>query len=142
MSSVAVSESTPRPSLPALVMGLLHFRNQLKLYHWQTAGYGAHKALDDAVTTLDDHTDKLLETGFPLDKAGVKSMASSGPKAGYVNWTSKRATVAAVNAQIAALKSAKEAYTDTALEPLVHILDEIIGELLQLVYLLNFNGKK
>jgi len=123
-------------------MSLLHFRNQLKLYHWQTAGYGAHKALDDAVTTLDGHTDKLLETGFPLDKAGVKAMASAGPSKGYVNWTSRRATMAAVNAQIAALKSAKGSYEGTPLEPLVYILDEIIGDLLQLAYLLKFNGKK
>lgn len=129
-------------SLPSLVMSLLHFRNQLKLFHWQTAGYGAHKALDDAVTTLDGHTDKLLETAFPLDRAGVKAMASAAPAKGYVNWTGKRATVAAVNAQIATLKSAKAAYKDTPLEPLVYILEEIIGDLLQTVYLLKFNGKK
>lgn len=129
-------------SLAALVMGLLHFRNQLKLYHWQTAGYGAHKALDDAVTTLDGHTDKLLETAFPLDRKGVKTLASAAPRKGYADWTSRRATVAAVNAQIDALKAAKAAYKGTSLDPLVYILEEIIGDLLQTVYLLKFNGKK
>lgn len=146
MSSVGISRSASRsakPSLAALVMSLLHFRNQLKLYHWQTAGYGAHKALDDAVTTLDGHTDKLLETAFPLDRAGVKALASAAPAKGYVNWTSRRATVAAVNAQIAALKAAKTAYKGTSLDPLVYILEEIIGDLLQTVYLLKFDkGKK
>lgn len=42
--SVAVQTSGPKDSgskdtVPALVMELLHCRNQLKLFHWQTMGY-------------------------------------------------------------------------------------------------------
>jgi hypothetical protein len=128
-------------SVPELTMELLHWRNQLKLFHWQTAGYGAHVALGDAVDSLDEQTDKLLEVAFPADRAGVKSMAS-GKSHGYTNWVSRAATVKYLNDKIARLQGARDGLKGTPQESVVFILDEIIGGLLRLVYLLKFDTKK
>jgi hypothetical protein len=41
---------------------LLLFRNQMKIYHWQTKKYSRHKASDELVEELDSLTDKYIET--------------------------------------------------------------------------------
>ena len=129
------------PTVPALVMGLLHFRNQLKLYHWQTKGYGAHTALGAAVDALDTQTDELLEVADPLDARAVATMATAVPASGYANWSSGGATARAVKAQIAKLQDAKRAYAATGLDAVTYLLEEIVGGLLRLAYLLKFDGQ-
>lgn len=129
------------PTVPALVMGLLHFRNQLKLYHWQTSGYGAHTALGAAVDALDLQIDELLEVAQPLDAGAVKAMATTLPAAGYANWSSRGATIRAVKAEIAKLQDAKRAYAATGLDAVTYLLEEIVGGLLRLAYLLKFDGR-
>lgn len=145
--SVAVQTSGPKDSgskdtVPALVMELLHCRNQLKLFHWQTMGYGAHIALGDAVDSLDDQTDKLLEVAFPLDRAAVKTMAAiRDPAWRLTNWSSRAATVKYVNDKVARVERAKKDFKGTKLDPVVFILDDVTAGLLRLVYLLKFDKK-
>lgn len=40
---------------------LLFTRSQLQVWHWQTQGFAAHKALGSLYETLDDLTDSLVE---------------------------------------------------------------------------------
>lgn len=40
---------------------MMTLRRQLKLFHWQTHAYGEHKALGDAVDSLDELIDKWVE---------------------------------------------------------------------------------
>jgi hypothetical protein len=68
-------------------------------------------------------------------------MATAAPAARYANWTSRGATVKAVNAEIAKLQYAKRAYADTGMDAVTYVLDEIVGGLLRLVYLLQFDGQ-
>lgn len=49
---------------------LISFRNSLKLIHWSITGkgsYEAHISLDQAIDSLVDITDRLVETSFALD---------------------------------------------------------------------------
>jgi DNA-binding ferritin-like protein len=49
---------------------LISFRNSLKLIHWSITGkgsYEAHISLDQAIDSLVDITDRLVETTFSLD---------------------------------------------------------------------------
>ena len=49
---------------------LISFRNSLKLIHWSITGkgsYEAHISLDQAIDSLADITDRLVETTFALD---------------------------------------------------------------------------
>lgn len=44
-----------------IVMTFLNVQSQLKLLHWQTNNYAAHKAFDDAYNSLDPLIDKFIE---------------------------------------------------------------------------------
>jgi len=49
---------------------LISFRNSLKLIHWSITGkgsYEAHISLDQAIASLSDITDRLVETTFALE---------------------------------------------------------------------------
>lgn len=49
---------------------LISFRNSLKLIHWSITGkgsYEAHISLDQAIDSLAEITDRLVETSFALD---------------------------------------------------------------------------
>lgn len=46
------------------VRDLLQMQNQLRIFHWQTKSYAAHKALGKAYETLDDLIDSFVETAL------------------------------------------------------------------------------
>lgn len=43
------------------IVNLLKIQNQLRILHWQTLSYAAHKALGNAYNDLDDLIDSLVE---------------------------------------------------------------------------------
>lgn len=48
---------------------LFAFNNSLKLYHWHVTGQGSyaqHMALDEAIDTLRDTLDRVVETSYAL----------------------------------------------------------------------------
>lgn len=53
--------STPE-EIGEIAMILLAFRDQLKIYHWQTHSYARHKAADDIVGTMTEQMDRFMET--------------------------------------------------------------------------------
>lgn len=61
----------PNKQEVAVFLGeLISFRNSLKLIHWSITGkgsYEAHISLDQAIDSLTDITDRLVETSFALD---------------------------------------------------------------------------
>jgi hypothetical protein len=44
-----------------VIVNLLKVQNQLRILHWQTLSYAAHKALGNAYSDLDDLIDSLVE---------------------------------------------------------------------------------
>jgi len=44
-----------------VIVNLLKVQNQLRLLHWQTTSYAAHKALGNAYDDLDELIDSLVE---------------------------------------------------------------------------------
>ena len=45
-----------------IAMILLSFRDQLKIYHWQTSVYSRHKVVDELVDEMTKQMDKFIET--------------------------------------------------------------------------------
>lgn len=46
---------------PEIILPLLQFRNQIKMYHWKTPTYSKHRASDDFLKKMDEHIDKFIE---------------------------------------------------------------------------------
>ena len=47
--------------MDSIIVNLLKIQNQLRILHWQTLSYAAHKALGNAYSDLDDLIDSLVE---------------------------------------------------------------------------------
>ena len=45
-----------------IAMIFLAFRNQLKIYHWQTTSYARHKASDRLISSITEQIDRFMET--------------------------------------------------------------------------------
>ncbi|WP_298651771.1 DUF5856 family protein [uncultured Proteiniphilum sp.] len=61
--------SSANKEIAAFIGGLFSFNNSLKLYHWNVTGkgsYAQHIALDQAIGSLSDITDRLTETSYAL----------------------------------------------------------------------------
>jgi len=50
--------------MQSIVKDLLQMQNQLRVYHWQTKSYSAHKALGKAYESLDELIDTFVETAM------------------------------------------------------------------------------
>ena len=53
---------TTQTQIGEIAMILLSFRDQLKIYHWQTTSYSRHKASDKLVDIMTSQIDKFMET--------------------------------------------------------------------------------
>jgi DNA-binding ferritin-like protein len=106
--------------------------HQVKLYHWATMDYGIHKALDDLHESLSGHVDKFVEVYIgrfkkqPLPASlsvSVKVQADVQKLEKYLE--SLRDTLRAVGKTVA-----KESQ-------LLNILDEMLGDVDQTLYLIH-----
>jgi hypothetical protein len=52
-----------------VVRDLLQMQNQIRIFHWQTKKYSAHKALGKAYSGLDDLIDTFVETALGRKEA-------------------------------------------------------------------------
>jgi hypothetical protein len=57
-----VNQSIPSVILAGYVKLLLQFRTDIKLYHWQTKSFSYHKIFDELLGSIDDLSDKFVET--------------------------------------------------------------------------------
>jgi DNA-binding ferritin-like protein len=114
----------------------IHFffslREQVKLYHWQTSLYARHKATDDVIKSLDEHTDLFVEVY--MGKYGRPNITRTTNTVQIKNMSEKSAIKfikeCIVHITGPFTKSIKGTDTD-----LLNIKDEILGELNQLLYL-------
>jgi len=60
----------PKNQVATFLAEMISFRNSLKLIHWSITGkgsYEAHISLDQAIDSLTDIVDRLVETTFALE---------------------------------------------------------------------------
>lgn len=56
-----------------VVRDLLQMQNQLRIFHWQTKSYAAHKALGEAYEGLDGLIDTFVETALGRKEANFSN---------------------------------------------------------------------
>ena len=110
----------------------LQLRNQIKLYHWQTRVYSRHIATDKTLENLDTAIDTYVEVY--IGKYGRPKVSGKNASITLQN-LSESGAVRLVNAAVKYLqgpltKTLKPTDTD-----LMHVRDEIIADLNQLLYL-------
>lgn len=118
-----------------LLPQLLGILDQIKLHHWSTTSYSAHKALDGLYSSLSDKIDTFVESYIGrFQKQPIKSFAGTIK----VNSDSKPTTV------MKYLESVHDMFTNLQttfkqVGELVNILDEMRQAIDQCMYLLHLS---
>jgi hypothetical protein len=116
----------------ALIQFGLSMLNQIKLFHWATKSYAAHKALGDLHDLLSDSVDDLVESYVgsagkqPLGLFEVRTVAH----------TDLKQTIPYIKSGIVTLRRLR---TELKVSELQNKVDEMIGALDKTLYLLNLS---
>ena len=128
----ANTNSEKRTSINRLVMNLLNHQIVLKLFHFQTEKYGAHKASDAYLEKYANTMDKFLEVAQGIyGKVTLKKYTLSGSSHTDEN------IVKHLNGIITYMREKIDDVLDEYTE-LINIRDELVGDAEQLKYLLTF----
>ena len=110
----------------------------VKLFHWKTSSYAAHKATDDLYTKLNANMDSFIEvllgkTGLRIDLMGTKSIR-------LIDLSSLESFKREIESFKGYLVSLNDNSTMKRMSntDLYNIRDTILGDLNQLLYLLTF----
>ena len=111
---------------------LLHLRNQIKLYHWQTRTYARHIATDKLLDDIDSIIDKYVEVY--MGKYGRPKMTTKNNTIKLLN-LSETSIIRCIKHCIAYLKSDLIKGLSPQDTDLINIRDEMLSDLDQLLYL-------
>jgi len=112
----------------------LQLRDQIKLYHWQTRVYARHKATDSSLKQLEKHIDSFVEVY--IGKFGRPRVSGKNASITLHNLTEAGAikTVNAATRYVVNMHKPLQMHSD-----LINILDDILSELGQLLYLMTLH---
>ena len=127
--STSTAPAIPKKDVVAFFLELL---TTIKMYHWNTYDYPAHKATDELYSKLSDHIDRFMEvymgaTNQRIDLGNRRSVALSS--------LSKSSMKAYIHKSILFLDNIRLPATST---DLYNIRDEMLGDLNQFLYLFSF----
>ena len=116
-----------------IAMIFLAFRNQLKIYHWQTTSYARHKASDRLISSITEQIDRFMETLHGSRDTRLVLTSQSGTIS-FNNQKDDNATEILV-----AFKEWLSDGLSSILQPfdkdLSNIRDEMLGSVNQTIYL-------
>jgi hypothetical protein len=128
----ARSNSTSAIAKKDIVAFFLELLSTIKMYHWNTYDYPAHKATDELYSKLSDHIDRFMEvymgaTNQRIDLGNRRSVPLRSLSKSAMNTYIHRTILFLDNIHLPA------ASTD-----LYNIRDEMLGDLNQFLYLFSF----
>lgn len=112
-----------------IVTHMLTIRNQVKVYHWQTASFARHKATDDLTATLDTNIDTFVEVY--MGKYG-RPQVSGDIKLGNFSESAAKTFVAKQTEYLTKVLPKQLSPEDT---DLLNLRDEILADLHKTLYL-------
>lgn len=112
------------------------FRDQLKIYHWQTPLYSRHKSSDKLVDKITEKMDLFIET-----LQGSRGVRLSLPDDNTIDFSNNtdNSIVQLLKAFIGWLNNNLTPYLDDLDTDLLNIKDEILAKCNQTLYLFTFN---
>ena len=115
---------------------LFAHRNEIKMFHFNTLKYGAHKSLDDYLKTFEELFDRFMESYQGAMNKNVKEMLgdNSEYKLNLVILTDDN-IVSELNKFIDNLNTYRKYLVHTGLQAQI---DEMLSETDKLIYLLKF----
>lgn len=127
----SVASSGPIAKKDAVVF-FLELLTTIKMYHWNTYDYAAHKATDELYSSLQGHIDRFMEvymgsTRKRIDLGNRKSLSLSS--------LSKASMETYIQRSIDFLEQIRLPAGNT---DLYNIRDEMLGDLHQFLYLFSF----
>jgi len=112
----------------------LQLRDQIKLYHWQTRVYARHIATDETLKKLEESIDSFVEVY--IGQFGRPKLSGRNASITLQNLSEAGASrvIKAAMKYIIAMHRPLQQHTD-----LINILDEMLSELGQLLYLFSLH---
>lgn len=117
------------------VRDLLQMQNQLRIFHWQTKSYSAHKALGQAYESLDDLIDTFVETAMGRQEVNLIN-GSIDIKLFDIQQLPVCTAMETYKQFLSEMTSKVDPNTDS---DLLNIRDEMLGVLNQTCYLLKLS---
>lgn len=115
-------------------LALLELQSQLKIFHWQTKGVAEHEAFGRIYDSIGDIIDSFIEKYIGVYERF--SIEEGSPNIQVVNYSDNNVE-AFVNTAKTLFNGMREKVSEHS--DLVNILDEAIGEINQLKYLLTLS---
>jgi hypothetical protein len=119
-----------------IVIKFLSILNTVKIYHWKTHSYPAHKATDDLYSDINDNIDKFIEVllgkiGNRIDLSKVKSI----PICDFTSNGQIKNEVIKFKGYLVGLNTNK-VMNNSSNSDLYNIRDELLADLNKFLYLL------
>jgi len=108
----------------------------VKLFHWKTHSFAAHKATDELYESLNEHIDSFIEV--LLGKTGTRINLTQKRSISLIDLDSQaslKTRIEQFKKYLVSLNTNKAVALDT---DLLNIRDEILGDLNKFLYLLTF----
>jgi hypothetical protein len=123
--------------LGEIAMVFLAVRDQLKLYHWRTTQYSKHIASGDLSDKISTHMDKFIE----IMQGSKSSVVSLGPQNQIIFFENQNDETIIITLLkfIRWLKNDIYQYINSSDKDLSNIIDEIIGDVNQTLFLFKLN---
>jgi DNA-binding ferritin-like protein len=132
MPKTRKARSSSVASKKDLVVFFLELLTAIKIYHWNTYDYSAHKATDDLYSSLSGHIDKFMEVYMGTTNQRIP--LSTRQSLSLLN-LSKPAMKTYIQKGIHHLEKIRLPSGNT---DLYNIRDEMLGDLNQFLYLFTF----
>lgn len=128
---------TTSEQIGEIAMIFLSFRDQLKIYHWQTPTYARHKSSDELVDIITNQMDRFVETLQGSRNIRIKIP----PKDKFIMFENQTDT--SILILLSTFKKWLSEVLEKMLQPfdkdLSNIRDEILGNVNKTIYLFTFN---
>lgn len=125
-----------KPERQFVIHKMLEMINVVKLYHWQTQSYSAHKATDKLYEKLDGNIDRFVEVYLGKDGSRISKWDN---EMSIIQYNRKKDFKSRMFEYREFLTDLSNHFDEKKDSDLLSIRDEILADINQFLYLFSFN---